>query len=321
MDFAKIVSFTTVAIASLTTLNSVAHAGSCSTGSCSTSSYTTDFYTTSSCGANPCETDNQDNCCVTTQCCTNYKSNFQVYSYLEGGVNVVNGYAQVPPIPILLGSPIPSHERPRFSELDIDSDLYYALGMALKYGSTWSYLQYRQLTPSNTTTLNSPLSTLGHIIDAGQLFAMKSYYQWIGFGLGVEYCLIQPCLRFTPVIDINWVNYAYQFSAVTQSGYQNLKQERNGLVTVRLGARLDYDYRDLVSWQFTLMGSPPFTPLTIYEGKISVAYHLYDKNNFQIRPYIGLSWLYIDLNDKKEFTLHTRYEAVPSIFVGLNFLM
>jgi len=260
-------------------------------------------------------------CCVDQ--CTSYcgPKKLEVHSFFEGGVNIVNGWAQVPPVPLPLITPIPSHLRPRFDELDIQSDTYYAVGIDLKYGKTWSFFHYQHLTPSNATTLNNDLTTLGQTIHAGELFSMQSAYEWLTFGMGIEYILVKPCLRFTPIIDANWVNYTYQFSAVTDSGYQHLSQERNGLVCVRLGGQFDYTYADLFSCQFKIMAAPPVTALTIYEGRISVEYHLYEKNNFRIRPYVGLSWLYFDLNDKKENTLHTRYEATPGIFIGLHFLM
>lgn len=260
-------------------------------------------------------------CCVDQ--CTSYcgPKKLEVHSFFEGGVNVVNGWAQVPPVPVPTITPVPSHLRPRFDELDIQSDTYYAVGIDLKYGNTWSFFHYQQLTPSNATTLNNTLTTMGQTIDAGQLFSMQSYYQWMTFGMGIEYILARPCLRFTPIIDANWVNFSYQFSAVTESGFQHLTQDRNGLVCVRLGGQFDYIYADLFSCQLKIMATPPVTALTIYEGRLSIEYHLYEKNNFRIRPYIGLSWLYFDINDKKEIPLHTRYEAAPGIFIGLHFLM
>lgn len=251
---------------------------------------------------------------------TDANAAFEVHSYVEGGVDFIKGYSQVPaPLPDIM--PLSSPKRPTYSELDIDTDLYCGLGLDVKYGTTWGYFHYQQVTPSNTTTLNQSLNTLGQTILAGELFTTHTNYQWINFGLGTEYTWVAPCLKLTPMIDVNWVNYLYNFSAQTTEGYRDLSYVANSLFTVRLGGRLDYQYRDICSTQVILMGAPPFLPLTIYEANISIAYHLYEKNNFRIRPYAGVKWLFIDVNDNTENTLVARYEARPAVFVGFNFLM
>lgn len=269
--------------------------------------------------------------CDNTQRCLRYRktyrriipkcySVFEVYSYIEGGVDFIKGYSQVPPLPPAL-APVSSPKRPSFSELDIDSDLYCAAGIDLKYGHTRSYFHYQQVTPSNTTTLSKTLTTLGETIEAGELFSMQTRYQWISAGLGAEYTWVEACLKFTPMIDANWVDYFYRFSGVTLNGYQNLRTTFDSFFTMRVGARVDYHYRDLCSTQLILMGSPPFLPLTIYEANLSIAYHLYEKDNFRIRPYVGIKWLFIDYNDNNSEHLVAHYEARPAVFVGFNFLM
>jgi hypothetical protein len=265
------------------------------------------------------------NLCVAPKrpCCDRFipspKPCVEVFSYVEGGVDFIKGYAQIPPeLPLGLPS---SRKRPTFSELDIDSDLYCGLGIDLKYYGVWAYFHYQQMTPSNTTVLNNTLTTFGHTIEAGELFSMYSDFQWLSFGLGLEYTLVRPCIKFSPLIDANWVNYTYTFSAQTLSGYQNLRRPADGLFTVRVGGRFNHTYRDCFSTQLILMGSPPFLNLTIYEANFSIAYHLYERDNFRIRPYIGIKWLFMDLNNGNEDSLIEHYEARPAVFVGFNFLM
>lgn len=244
----------------------------------------------------------------------------EVYSYVEGGVDFIKGYSQVPPpLPALL--PISSPKRPTFSELGIDTDLYCGIGIDLKYSRTRAYLHYQQMTPSNTTTLKHTLTTLGETIPAGELFSLHTHYQWINVGLGTQYTWVEPCLSFTPMIDLNWIAYTYNFQAETLDGYKNLRYDADGLFSVRIGGRVDYQYRDVCSTQLILMGSPPFLPLTIYEASLSIAYHLYEKDNFKIRPYAGIKWLFVDLDDNNADHLVTHYEARPALFVGFNFTM
>ena len=242
-----------------------------------------------------------------------WADNFEVHSHLEGAFNVISGFNEVANTNEPFSSSV---NRPSFEEQGLNSDRSIALGFDFVWDDMRSSIAYRHLSPTHSNILANTLNTLNQQLPAGQNFAMHAHYQCFTVGLAKSYLLL-PCLKLNSMVDVNWLNYSYEFN----SGIQNGSKEIKSNLSLRLGAELEYKMGEYYTYKASFMGSPPIFMLNIYEAKLWMSYHLYQKNNFSISPYVGISYVLIDLNNKREPRIYGRYQAFPSVFAGLSFKM
>lgn len=230
--------------------------------------------------------------------------------FADFNVDRVEGFAQTP-----RGGDIgtTSFNRPSFEEMNIHHDKFYDIGASISYCDYIATLEYFYLYPHGSSVLQQDLISHAQFISEGMRFDMDIEYDWFILSLGKKY----PFHWFTvsPMIQLNWLKYDYQFSAPPQASSRSYS-----LLALDLGIKICRDFTSTISGE--IMGSVtiPLFNLKIYTLSAGLTYQLLTSSHIKVIPRMTLGTFRFDYEDKQTVPNHFRYTANIFGSIGLAIL-
>jgi hypothetical protein len=226
---------------------------------------------------------------------------------LENNFAAVSGYSQIP----RGGQPgTSSIERPSFKESGIYHENFYHLEGGVQYEAYYASLQYQRLAPQGEQILNDDLVTHSQFIPAGRTFSMDIHYDWYVAEIGKQFDVHR--WQCSPFLQANWVKYHYAFSALPQ---QSTRVFSLGGLTV--GGDLRFYITKQFSTALKAAVTVPLSRLRIKTAQLNLYYDISVTRHLLISPTCGISFIYVDYQDRQPLPNHVHYQGWPTLKVGV----
>ena len=250
------------------------------------------------------------------------KSNFNFIAYGEYGLAQTAGFNQIPKGGSQESS---SYRRPNFNELSIHHELYHTLGLSGEY-KTWE-IQYNHsaIHLNKNVMLNTALFSHGQPLPSDRLYHFNIALNKHQIQLKKHFSSLPKNnnFHFSLFSAIDWLGYHYHFYPLEATLPEAAPSSRREFIntTCSFGSEFQYQWHPYTSSAVYLSTSLPFFHLQIAEAKFIQRFHFFHPPISKFRPYIGISYLKTDLQDKQGLANHLRFSAKPYFFAGITFLI
>lgn len=239
----------------------------------------------------------------------------------EGLATHINGFNQIPRGGENESS---SYKRPNFNELNIRNKAYHTLGIGAEYKSWQVLYSHAAIHLEKNAILNQSLFTHGKSLPIDTLYH---------FNIALNKHQVRIDKQFYPFKNkevnmylkssVDWLAYHYHFyplESIVQSPAPSSYREFTNL-SLSIGTEVRYQWHPYFSSSIFFSSSLPKFHLQIVETKLIQRFHFIDKSLSKLTPYVGISYLKIDLEDNQGLANHLRYIAKPYFFSGVEFLI
>jgi hypothetical protein len=249
-------------------------------------------------------------------------SPFYLMTFGEYGLAKIAGFNQIPRGGSQDSS---SYRRPNFNELNIEKESYHTFGIGLQLHSWQMLYSHSAIHLEKSAMLNESLFSHGQPLPADILYhfnlapnkhqvQLKKYFPSLPKNNNFHFALFS---------NIDWLGYHYHFyplnSALSATAPSSRRDFTN--LSFSIGTEFQYQWHPYFSSAIDLSTSLPFFHLQIAEAKFIQRFHMLNRHLTKFTPYMGLSYLKIDLQDKQDLANHLRFTAKPYVFVGIEFLL
>lgn len=256
-------------------------------------------------------------------CTKAYAENpFYFVALTEFGLAKASGFNQIP----MGGSQhSSSYRRPNFDELGIQHQVYHTLGIGAQYHSWQMLYSHAAIHFEKNAILNEALISHGRPLPVDLLYhfniALNKHQiqfkkQFFSFPKDNNF-------HFALFSNFDWLGYHYNFSPIdAKTSASTPKSHRDFInLSCSVGTEFQYQWHPYFSSTLYLSTSLPSFHLSIYEARLIQRFHLVNHHLTKLTPYIGISYLKIDLQDNQGLANHLRFTAKPYFFTGIEFLL
>ena len=241
----------------------------------------------------------------------------------EYGITQAKGFNQIPRGGSQHSS---SYRRPSFEELNIKNKIYHTFGFGVQFPVWKIAYNHSAIHLKNNVFLNESLFSHGLPLpsDIPYHFNITLNKQQIQFKKKLSNSASKKNhFYFNLFSNVDWLGYHYHFYPLIQDLSVLTPNSRRDFINLScsIGSEFQYQWHPYFSSSISASTSLPFFHLHITEAKFIQHFHIMNKPMAKLTPYIALSYLSIDLQDKQGLANHLRFTANPYIFAGIEFLL
>jgi hypothetical protein len=240
----------------------------------------------------------------------------------EYGVANTGGFNQIPRGGSQDSS---SYRRPTFDELNIAYEAYHSFGVGAHY-QTWQMLyKHSAIHLEKSAILNQalfshglalPIDTLYHFNIALNKHTIQLTKQFLSFPKNNNF-------HFNLIGAVDWLGYHYHFyplqeeqGVATPSSYREFVN-----LSCSIGMEFRYQWTPYSSSVIFLSTSLPSFHFQVREARFVQKFYVKKRYLHQFNPYVGLSYMKIDLQDNQGLANHLRFTTKPYVFSGIEVLL
>lgn len=249
-------------------------------------------------------------------------SPYYLMAFGEYGLAKAAGFNQIPKGGDQNSS---SYRRPNFHELNIEHVTYHTLGAGLQY-NTWQILySHAAIHLENSAMLNQALFSHGKTLPIDAFYHFNIELNKNKIQLKKQFWSLPQNnnFHFALFTNIDWLGYHYHFYPLVDAvGVSAPSSEREFInLSCSFGTEFQYQWHPYYSSVLSLSASLPFFHLHVSEARFVQRFHIFDTPLSKLTPYLGISYLKIDLQDGQGLANHLRFSAKPYFFIGMEFLL
>ncbi len=249
-------------------------------------------------------------------------SPYYILTFGEYGLAKTAGFNQIPRGGDQASS---SYRRPNFNELNIGLETYHTFGAGVQYGTWQMVYSHSAIHLENSAMLNQALFSHGKSlpIDVPYHFNIELNKNKIQFKKQFSSLPQNNNFHFAIFSNIDWIGYHYHFYPLSEVfGVPAPSSDRDFInLSCSFGTEFQYRWHPYFSSALSLSASLPLFHLHISEARLVQRFHLFDTHLSKLTPYVGISYLKIDLQDGQGLANHLRFTAKPYFFIGAEFLL
>lgn len=249
-------------------------------------------------------------------------SPYYFLAFGEYGLAKTKGFNQ---IPIGGSQNSSSYRRPNFNELNIEHETYHTLGAGVQFGTWQMVYSHSAIHLENNVALNEALFSHGKPLPSDVFYHFNIELNKNKIQLKKQFSSIPQYQNFHFAIfsNIDWLGYHYHFYPLHQrAGVSTPSSDRDFInLSFSFGTECQYQWHPYLSSVLSLSASLPLFHLQVSEARFVQRFHVFNTPMSKFTPYIGISYLKIDLQDGQGLANHLRFSAKPYFFIGMEFLL